>query len=70
MVRPDRIFHDWLPHCPLLRPTLPRVTSPLHEQPLLPHLIIQSLAAHDDAPCIFWPDVSRRTQMFGRGPAS
>jgi len=29
------------------------VTSPLHDQPLLPHLIISSLAAHDDAPCIF-----------------
>ena len=29
------------------------VSSPLHDQPLLPHLIIRSLAAHDDAPCIF-----------------
>ena len=28
------------------------VTSLLHEQPLLPHLIVRSLAAHDDAPCI------------------
>ena len=26
------------------------MTSPLHEQPLLPHLIIQSLSGHDDAP--------------------
>ena len=29
------------------------VTSPLHEQPLLPHLIVRSLDAHDDAPCIY-----------------
>ena len=29
------------------------VTSPLHDQPLLPHLIVGSLAAHDDAPCIY-----------------
>jgi fatty-acyl-CoA synthase len=28
------------------------VTSPLHDQPLLPHLIVRSLAAHDDTPCI------------------
>jgi fatty-acyl-CoA synthase len=47
------------------------VTSPLHEQPLLPHLIIQSLNAHDDAPCIYiagriatYADVRRRTSQL------
>jgi len=29
------------------------MASPLHDPPLLPHLIIRSLEAHDDAPCIF-----------------
>jgi hypothetical protein len=29
------------------------VTSPLHDQPLLPHLIVRSLDGHDDAPCIY-----------------
>ena len=50
---------------------MPRVTSPLHEQPLLPHLIIQSLAAHDDEPCISlagrmatYAEVRRRTSQL------
>ena len=29
------------------------MTSPLHDLPLLPHLVIRSLEAHDDAPCLF-----------------
>ncbi len=28
------------------------MTSPLHDSPLLPHLVIRSLEAHEDAPCI------------------
>ena len=47
------------------------MTSPLHEQPLLPHLIVQSLAAHDDAPCISlagrvatYADIRRRTSQL------
>jgi fatty-acyl-CoA synthase len=47
------------------------VTSPLHEQPLLPHLIVRSLAAHDDAPCIFldgqvasYAEIRRRTSQL------
>ena len=51
--------------------TVARVTSPLHEQPLLPALIVQSLAAHDDAPCIYlagriltYADVRGRTSQL------
>ena len=47
------------------------VISPLHEQPLLPHLIVRSLAAHDDAPCIYlagriasYAEVRRRTSQL------
>jgi len=47
------------------------VTSPLHDQPLLPHLIVQSLAAHDDAPCIYlagrvatYAEIRRRTSQL------
>ncbi len=47
------------------------MTSPLHEQPLLPHLIIQSLSGHDDSPCIFlagrvatYAEVRRRTSQL------
>lgn len=32
------------------------MTSALHEQPLLPHLVVRALDAHDDAPCIFTGD--------------
>ena len=53
------------------RCTVARVTSPLHEQPLLPHLIVQSLDAHDDAPCIHlagrvatYGEVRRRTSQL------
>ena len=43
------------------------VNSPLHDQPLLPDLIIRSLAAHDDAPCIY----PRRTnRLVRRGSAT
>ena len=38
------------------------VTSPLHDQPLLPHLVIRSLDAHDDAPCVF---LAGRVQSYG-----
>jgi fatty-acyl-CoA synthase len=45
--------------------------SILHEQPLLPHLVIRSLEAHDDAPCIHtgdgmlsYADVRARTSQF------
>jgi fatty-acyl-CoA synthase len=47
------------------------VNSPLHEQPLLPHLIVQSLSAHDDAPCISlagrvatYAEIRRRTSQL------
>ena len=47
------------------------MTSPLHDQPLLPHLIVQSLNAHDDAPCIYlagrvatYAEVRRRTSQL------
>jgi fatty-acyl-CoA synthase len=47
------------------------VTSPLHDQPLLPHLIVQSLAVHDDAPCIYlagrvatYAEIRRRTSQL------
>lgn len=43
----------------------------LHEQPLLPHLVVRSLEAHDDAPCIHtstglmsYADVRARTSQF------
>ena len=45
--------------------TVARVTSPLHDQPLLPHLIVRSLAAHDDAPCIH---LAGRVATYARGP--
>ena len=45
--------------------------SVLHEQPLLPHLVIRSLEAHDDAACIHtadgllsYADVRARTSQF------
>jgi fatty-acyl-CoA synthase len=47
------------------------VTSPLHDQPLLPHLIIRSLEAHEDEPCIHlagrvasYAEVRRRTSQL------
>ena len=47
------------------------MTSLLHDQPLLPHLIIRSLAAHDTAPCIHlagrvasYADIRRRTSQL------
>jgi len=47
------------------------VLSPLHEPPLLPHLIVRSLAAHDDEPCISlggrvasYAEVRRRTSQL------
>ena len=43
------------------------VTSPLHDQPLLPHLIVRSLAAHDDAPCIH---LAGRVASYARDPAT
>jgi fatty-acyl-CoA synthase len=50
---------------------VPRVTSPLHEQPLLPHLIVQSLDLHDEAPCIYlagrvltYAEVRQRTSQL------
>ena len=47
------------------------VTSPLHDQPLLPHLIVRSLGAQDDAPCIHlagrvatYAEIRRRTSQL------
>ena len=47
------------------------MTSPLHDQPLLPHLIIRSLGAQDDAPCIHlagrvatYAEIRRRTSQL------
>ena len=47
------------------------MTSPLHDQPLLPHLIVRSLEAHDDAPCIHlagrvatYAEIRRRTSQL------
>ena len=47
------------------------MTSPLHDQPLLPHLIVSSLAAYDDEPCIHlagrvasYAEVRRRTSQL------
>ena len=47
------------------------MTSPLHDQPLLPHLIVRSLGAHDDAPCIHlagrvatYAEIRRRTSQL------
>jgi fatty-acyl-CoA synthase len=47
------------------------VNSTLHDQPLLPHLVIRSLNAHDDAPCIHlagrvasYADIRRRTSQL------
>ncbi len=43
----------------------------LHEQPLLPHLVVRSLEAHDDRPCVHtsdgllsYADVRARTSQF------
>ena len=45
--------------------------SPLHDQPLLPHLIVRSLGAHDDSPCIHlagrvatYAEIRRRTSQL------
>jgi fatty-acyl-CoA synthase len=35
------------------RTTVAWVTSPLHDQPLFPHLVVRSLEALDDAPCLY-----------------
>ena len=50
---------------------MPQITSPLHDQPLLPHLIVRSLTAHEDAPCIHlagrvasYAEVRRRTSQL------
>lgn len=47
------------------------MTSPLHDQPLLPHLVIRSLTAHEDEPCIFlagrvatYAEIRRRTSQL------
>ena len=47
------------------------MTSPLHDQPLLPHLIVRSLEAHDEAPCIYlagrvasYGEIRRRTSQL------
>lgn len=47
------------------------MASPLHDTPLLPHLIIRSLNAHDDAPCIYlagriasYAEVRQRTSQM------
>ena len=47
------------------------MASQLYDQPLLPHLIIRSLEAHDDAPCIFlggrvatYSEIRRRTSQM------
>lgn len=47
------------------------MTSPLHDQPLLPHLVIRSLNAHDDEPCIHlagrvatYAEIRRRTSQL------
>lgn len=52
-------------------PVAPGPRSVLHEQPLLPHLVIRSLDAHGDAPCIHtadgllsYADVRARTSQF------
>ena len=48
-----------------------RVTSPLHDQPLFPHLVIQSLETHGDKPCLYlagrtatYAEVRRRTSQM------
>jgi fatty-acyl-CoA synthase len=47
------------------------VTSPLHDQPLFPHLVVRSLEAHDDAPCLYlagrvatYAEIRRRTSQM------
>jgi fatty-acyl-CoA synthase len=47
------------------------VTSPLHDPPLFPHLVIRSLEAHEDAPCIHlagrvatYGEIRRRTSQL------
>lgn len=47
------------------------MSTPLHDPPLLPHLVIQSLEAHDDAPCIHlagrvasYAEIRRRTSQL------
>ena len=46
------------------------MTSPLHDQPLLPHLIVRSLAAHDDAPCIHLAGRVASYAIASRDPAT
>ena len=47
------------------------MTSPLHDQPLFPHLVVRSLNAHDDAPCLYlagrvatYAEIRRRTSQM------
>lgn len=47
------------------------MTSPLHDPPLFPHLVIRSLEAHEDAPCIHlagrvatYGEIRRRTSQL------
>lgn len=47
------------------------MTSPLHDQPLFPHIVVRSLNEHDDAPCLFlagrvatYAEVRRRTSQM------
>jgi fatty-acyl-CoA synthase len=47
------------------------VSSPLHDQPLFPHIVVRSLEAHDDAPCLFlagrvatYAEIRRRTSQM------
>jgi fatty-acyl-CoA synthase len=54
-----------------------RVTSPLHDLPLLPHLVIQSLNAPDDTPCIHiagrvatYGEIRRRTSQMAQAQRS
>jgi fatty-acyl-CoA synthase len=38
------------------------MTSPLHDQPLFPHLVVRSLETHDDKPCLY---LAGRTATYG-----
>jgi fatty-acyl-CoA synthase len=47
------------------------MTSPLHDQPLFPHLVVRSLESHDDEPCLHlagrvatYAEVRRRTSQM------
>jgi fatty-acyl-CoA synthase len=47
------------------------VSSPLHDQPLFPHIVVRSLNEHDDAPCLHlagrvatYAEVRRRTSQM------